>query len=182
MVGQVGIRDPPIIRDFKLLMGSKKSDSLQSNLKLMNLSYDENDFTLVKCLNNNKDSKLFSPEELSSYILQYLKSSAEEYLKSKPMNNLPLGSRLDDSNGKIDRVVIGIPVNFSTSSKNATRKAAYMAGFHEVYHIYIYIYICNHNIGDMFIISYFINSYIILGTFDGRIYCCCYGIWSISCR
>eukprot|EP01041_Mallomonas_annulata_P008626 gene8626-17793_t len=131
---------------FKTVLGLNRSDietlyppGVASPLP--NIEYDKDDDICLRgyCSNSSgitsskNESKLLSPEELSSEVLKYLKMCAEDYLHRKPVPNLPNGSTMDDSNGVITRAVIGVPANFSEARKRVLRHAATLAGFDDVH-------------------------------------------------
>ncbi len=97
---------------------------LNSNEKPEYLPQDE---SVIVCLNQNDEMMKFSPITLSSYILRYFRQLVQDYIKKKPIKDLH--GKLVHS---IESVIIGIPVNFPQSGKQATIKAARLAGFKHV--------------------------------------------------
>lgn len=76
-------------------------------------------FKLVNAGNNQPsfevqykgETKLFRPEQISSMVLQKMKSTAEMYL-----------------GGKISKAVVTVPAYFNDAQRNATKDAAHIAG------------------------------------------------------
>ncbi len=68
-----------------------------------------------------------------SFIMRYLKQCAEEYLEKKPkLGNQFIKATNSTDRFKIERVVIGVPVTYAETSVEATKQAAFDAGFKEV--------------------------------------------------
>ena len=64
----------------------------------------------------NKHKFIVSPEMISCYVLKKLKSDVENFLKNK----------------KVQKAVLAVPHYFNDSQKEATKSAAYLAGFEDV--------------------------------------------------
>lgn len=98
--------------DVKRLIGRDFDDkSLQADLK--NLSYDvvSKDGKPMVQVNYCGEQKLLCPEEVSSYILNYLKDMAEKYL----------GEKVTDA-------VITVPAHFNDAQRQSTKLAGRLAG------------------------------------------------------
>jgi len=94
---------------IKRLIG-KKYDSEEVRILKNKVTYD-----IVEAENGDirlkTDNKEFSPQEISAYLLMYLRDNAEEFL----------GEEIDD-------VIITVPANFDDSQRQATKDAAAIAG------------------------------------------------------
>ena len=86
----------------------------------------------IRCYKKNGDSKVITPEVLSSHVLSFLKNAAEQYLIRKSILGLPNRCEIKDSHGIVKRVVIGVPAHFNERKRDATKRAALLAGFEEV--------------------------------------------------
>lgn len=73
-----------------------------------------------------KTEKSYTCEELVALIISYMRLSALQYLKRKPIISD------DPLNIDLEKVVIGIPANFPEVKKDSLRSAALMSGFREV--------------------------------------------------
>lgn len=109
--------DTNTIYDVKRLIGRKYSDpEIKDDIE--NISFkttpDENDNIRIHSILDNIDT-VYYPEEISSYVLSYLKEIAENYVKDE-----------------ITDVVITVPAYFTDSQRTATKRAACMAGFKNV--------------------------------------------------
>jgi molecular chaperone DnaK (HSP70) len=105
-----------------------------------------NDKLQIDCFDSTDNKRQYTPEQLASHILIYLKECAEEYLTRKPFKRESGDLFINDDNttsskqGKksaspkvvLTKVVIGIPANYTERKKDAIRSAASMAGFDEV--------------------------------------------------
>ena len=80
--------------------------------KLVN--QDRNKIGIEIEINNHKF--IVSPEMISCYVLKKLKSDVENFLKNK----------------KVKKAVLAVPHYFNDSQKEATKSAAYLAGFEDV--------------------------------------------------
>ncbi|MDA8886153.1 Fe-S protein assembly chaperone HscA [Bacteroidia bacterium] len=107
-ISQLVSKPENTIYSVKRLLGKSYKDLLTSNHKLNYEIIDDNEQGLVKIKANGKQ---YSPIELSSYILQELKSIAENQLKSE-----------------VNKVVITVPAYFNDSQRQATRDAGKLAG------------------------------------------------------
>jgi L1 cell adhesion molecule like protein len=113
--------------NIKRIIGRNYSDpDIQEDLKRwpFNITSGEHDRPLIH-ITTGGSKESYYPEEISSYVLNYLKQIAESYLLQK------------DSSIKasIDEVVITVPAYFTDSQRTATKQAAYMAGFKTVLRI-----------------------------------------------
>jgi len=101
--------------EVKRLIGRKYNSPevlREKNLLSYKIIGDDNDnIRLLSTLNIEGDYKIFTPEEISSYILTKLKTMASNYLKQK-----------------ITRAVITIPARFTDAQRQATLDAAKIAG------------------------------------------------------
>ncbi|PCJ66047.1 MAG: heat-shock protein Hsp70 [Bacteroidetes bacterium] len=95
------------IYSIKRLMGKSYQDVMKGNHKL-NYEIVDNDDKLIQV---RIEGRLYSPTELSSYILKELKNIAELKL-----------------NTQISKVVITVPAYFNDSQRQATRDAGKLAG------------------------------------------------------
>ena len=99
--------------EVKRLIGRKIDDPVvQTEIPLLSykiINDDSNNIRLKANLSQRRE--IFSPEEISSFILIKLKTMAEAYLKSK-----------------IEKVVISVPAYFNDSQREATKDAATIAG------------------------------------------------------
>jgi molecular chaperone DnaK (HSP70) len=97
----------------------------------------------------DRQAKDIPVEELVSHMIGYLKDCAEDYLTRKPIRktNRIDGSEVEVSatpalttsptasiapSVEVNRVVMGVPANFTESSKKLLKGAAQLAGFQEV--------------------------------------------------
>jgi len=98
--------------EFKRLIGRKINDiSVKNDLEFLtyDITADDNDNVVLKSSLNNK--KIYTAEEMSSYILMKLKHMAELYL-----------------NRKVHKAVITVPALFNDAQRQATKDAATLAG------------------------------------------------------
>jgi molecular chaperone DnaK (HSP70) len=103
--------------NIKRIIGRNYDDfEIQQDLKNFpfQTSADDNNRILIHTQVSG-DKKSYYPEEISAYVLSYLKDMAETYL-----------------NKKVDEVVITVPAYFTDSQRTATKKAALLAGFAKV--------------------------------------------------
>ena len=107
-ISQLVSKPENTIYSVKRLLGKSYKDLQTSNHKLNYEIIDDNEQGLVRIKANGKQ---YSPIELSSYILQELKSIAENQLKSE-----------------VNKVVITVPAYFNDSQRQATRDAGKLAG------------------------------------------------------
>lgn len=101
------------IFDAKRLIGKQYSDqTVQSDIKHwpFTVTPDNNDKPMIS-VNTNGNTVLYSAEEISSMILSYMKSTAEDYL----------GHEVTDA-------VITVPAYFNDSQRQATKDAGTIAG------------------------------------------------------
>ena len=121
------------VTGFKYLIGMKHiNEALKQHFHGSELGIEDDELLGIKCTNQSHDVKIISAEELSSYVLRYLKESCENYLKKKPIRGLPEICDLIHTKGIIRRVVVGVPAHFNEHKREATRAAAHLAGFTEV--------------------------------------------------
>ena len=100
------------IYDIKRLIGKPYDDENNKNI-LKHMSYNvvnNNNKTMVNVKYKNED-KLFSPEEISAFILTKMKETAEAYLGEK-----------------VSQAVITVPAYFNDSQRQATKDAGLIAG------------------------------------------------------
>lgn len=101
------------IYDVKRLMGKKYSDATVKQIK-EHLSYkiipDQNDKIKIEVFIKG-EKKIFSPEEISAMILEYMKKSAEAYLGHT-----------------VKKAVITCPAYFNDAQRQATKDAGAIAG------------------------------------------------------
>jgi len=105
------------IYDVKRIIGRKFSDTeIQHDIKTWTFDVvpDKDDNPMIKVVLGGIET-LYSPEEVSSHILSYLKSMAETYL-----------------NDDIKDVVITVPAYFTDSQRNATKRAGHYAGLNVI--------------------------------------------------
>lgn len=96
------------ICDSKRFIGKNFSDdTVQKDKDLLQFTIQDNHDNIVF----NVNDKLYTPEDISSYILQYLKTVAENYL--------------DET---VKSAVITVPAYFNDAQRNATKQAGEMAG------------------------------------------------------
>lgn len=79
--------------------------------------------------------RVCSIEELISYIISYLRVSAIQYLKKKPMKRRNMDTNKLEKQSislEINKVVLGIPATFPEKKKEILKYAANLAGFEEV--------------------------------------------------
>ena len=74
----------------------------------------------IRCKSKGRDRDLL-PEEVSSFLLQYLRVAAEGYLEE-----------VGASKTRVDSAVITVPARFGYRQRAATREAARLAGFRNV--------------------------------------------------
>ena len=101
------------VHDAKRLMGRKFSDeSVQRNMHhwMHKVSCDKDGKPKINVKYMNED-KQFTPEEISAMILQYMKTTAEDYL-GYPVN----------------KAVITVPAYFNDAQRQSTKDAATIAG------------------------------------------------------
>lgn len=101
------------IYDAKRILG-KRFDDEQLQSDILNYPYeitrDVNNMPQINVTYKNELLKL-KPEQISAYVLSYLKTTAETYLKTKVTN-----------------AVITVPAYFNDSQRQATKQAAQIAG------------------------------------------------------
>ncbi len=97
------------ICDAKRFIGKNFSDeTVQKDKKLLQFYIKNDDIdNIVFSVNKN----LYTPQKISSLILNYIKTVAEKYL-----------------NEKVESVVITVPAYFNDAQRSATKKAGEMAG------------------------------------------------------
>lgn len=112
MVGNIALRQAIIhpentISGIKRLMGQKYSslETIRKRLPFTVKASDNGD--AVICVNEN----VYSPPEISAFILEYLKSCAESYF-----------------NDTVEEAVITVPAHFDDHQRQATKDAAKIAG------------------------------------------------------
>ncbi len=132
--------DNSIISHIKPCLGADSS-VLGNEIVGLKTSFNEADDKLsIECSDQDGNTRQYSPEDLASYILKYLKECAEDYLTRRPFKELdedgvmmpyatPPNMRPKVS---VTKVVIGIPANYTERKKDAIRTAANTAGFEEV--------------------------------------------------
>src|SRR5438876_3201005 len=113
LVGQVakrqGITNPEnTIFSIKRFMG-RRMDEVSEEMKMVPYKVVAGSANAVKVRIRGKDS---SPEQISAYILQKMKQSAEDYLGEK-----------------VTRAVITVPAYFNDAQRQATKDAGRIAGF-----------------------------------------------------
>jgi len=99
--------------DAKRLMGRKFSDeSVQNNMKhwAYKVSCDRDGKPKIN-VNYMGEDKQFTPEEVSAMVLQYMKTTAEDYLGHP-----------------VSKAVITVPAYFNDAQRQATKDAATIAG------------------------------------------------------
>lgn len=100
------------IFDAKRLIGRNYTDQeVQNDIKLWPFKVINKDNKPVIEVNYKNEVKQFYPEEISSYVLTYMKKIADEYL----------GQDVKD-------VVITVPAHFSDAQRTATKDAGSIAG------------------------------------------------------
>lgn len=101
-----------IFRSIKRFMGQKITNI---DIKDLNVSIDNTDIdNVIKLLirsESNSNIKSLTPEQISGFILKYLKEEAEKFL-----------------NSKVTKAVITVPAYFSENARQATKNAASLAG------------------------------------------------------
>ncbi|MGX7583121.1 molecular chaperone DnaK [Candidatus Vidania fulgoroideorum] len=103
---QILNKDSKVIFSIKRLMGKKFSEIEKKDSYPFKISKAKNDGIYIKV-----GKKELSPQEISSYILKKIKSSAEDYL----------GEEIKD-------VVITVPAYFNDAQRNSTKEAGIIAG------------------------------------------------------
>eukprot|EP01117_Protostelium_nocturnum_P004783 TRINITY_DN1736_c0_g1_i1.p1 TRINITY_DN1736_c0_g1~~TRINITY_DN1736_c0_g1_i1.p1 ORF type:complete len:467 (+),score=144.18 TRINITY_DN1736_c0_g1_i1:122-1402(+) len=107
-------KEGPIVFDAKRFIGRSMREILSdTNVSLYPFQLESSsldDEPLISFQLNERTVK-YKPEEISSYVLKRLKEVAES------QNRI-----------KIDKVVLAVPVEFNDKQKNATRRAAELAG------------------------------------------------------
>jgi len=101
------------IYEVKRLMGRKFSDKLvQDDLKqyLYTVVRSDDDRPMIE-VEYKGETKRFYPEQISAYILGYMKRIAEQYLGKE-----------------VKRAVITVPAYFDDAQRNATKDAGHIAG------------------------------------------------------
>lgn len=131
-VAKIGLTTGKEITGIKILIGKSHIDELPMEL-LDEIETDGNGELGIRCFTTTGESTLCSADYLSSLVLKYLKQCAEEYLRVKPIRDLPANCSLTRTDGEVKRAVIGVPAHFSELERNATRNAARIAGFQEVH-------------------------------------------------
>ena len=97
------------IYSVKRLMGCGVAD-IQDELTRFPFRIDEKSSNVIRV---RLGDKLFTPPEISAYILRELKSRAEKYF---------------DDNDTVDRAVITVPAYFNDAQRQATKDAGRLAG------------------------------------------------------
>ncbi|KAL3635283.1 Luminal-binding protein 5 [Castilleja foliolosa] len=122
LIGEAAKNQAPLnpertIFDVKRLIGRKFDDpEVQREIKMLPynvVNKDGKPYVQVKMTDG--ETKLFSPEEISSMILQSMKETAESYLGKK-----------------IYGAVVTVPVYFNEAQRQATKVAARLAGLEVV--------------------------------------------------
>jgi molecular chaperone DnaK len=115
LVGQLarrqGVTNPEnTVFSVKRLIGRRFSDEeVQRDKKLMPFKITEGKHEAVEV---EMDSKSYTPQEISAFILQKIKKDAEDYIGEK-----------------IEKAVITTPAYFNDSQRQATKDAGKIAGF-----------------------------------------------------
>jgi molecular chaperone DnaK (HSP70) len=123
--------------------GDRRDSRSRSKSLPPGIGVDGNNKLAMYCTSSSGESRLLAPEVVAAHVLGFLKSSAEEYLQKKPIAELPVFSNTSSNppskkapygnwDGRIRRAVIGVPANFTEKRREATRRAAALAGFEEV--------------------------------------------------
>jgi endoplasmic reticulum chaperone BiP len=100
------------IFDVKRLIGRRFNEpTVQRDKKLLPFEIVSKDDKPHVSVTANKETKVFSPEEISAMILQKMKKTAEDFL-GKP----------------VSRAVITVPAYFSDAQRSATKDAGLIAG------------------------------------------------------
>lgn len=109
---QANMNPENTIYDVKRLMGMSYDDPvLQKELK--NLSYnvkDKNNKPVI-CVKYKEEDKEFTPEQISAFVLEKMKKTAEEYLGHE-----------------VKRAVVTVPAYFNDSQRQATKDAGAICG------------------------------------------------------
>ena len=108
-----------IIFDNKRLIGHKFSytniKKEMENLPMKIIEDEKTGYPLYLIKINNEELK-FSPEDISSFILKYLKNYSEIY----------------EGNKKIENVIITVPAHFNNLQRQSTINSAKKAGFKNI--------------------------------------------------
>lgn len=139
-----------VLRGLKSLIGrsSKDANQLQCSTLISHLLSSSSsaagersgeDIQIVCSDAVTKQVQSFSVEELVGKIIEYLKRCAEQYLDRRPIRKV---NKIDGSPVEIDaadcsahtieRVVLGIPSNYTEHQREILRTAASLAGFKDV--------------------------------------------------
>ena len=125
-----------VIEGCKLFLGRERNDGDMELEGHLGYHYNSLDEKISVCDVNS--SRSISVEEAAARIMSELKASAEIYLQRRP--TAWLGTEKDlirkgtkPWDGVLRRVVVGIPANHTERKKEATRRAALLAGFSEVH-------------------------------------------------
>ena len=105
---QAAVNPKNTIYNIKRLMG--KTYEQVKDLKRPYEIVNSNGRAAVK-VNFNGEDKVYSPEEISAYIIQKMVNTAEEYIGEK-----------------VTKVVITVPAHFNTEERDATKVAGEIAG------------------------------------------------------
>jgi heat shock 70kDa protein 1/2/6/8 len=99
--------------EFKRLMGQKITDVVDQDFFTYKLERDSDNNVLLKTnlADNDKFKQYYTPEEMSSIILSYMRNIAERHF-----------------NRKIIEAVITVPAYFNDAQRQATKDAAKIAG------------------------------------------------------
>ena len=125
-----------VVEGCKLFLGRERSDG---DMELEgHLGYQFNKIDDKICVCDVNSSRSMSVEEAAARIMSELKASAELYLQRRPTAWLGTDNDLIRKgtkpwDGVLRRVVVGIPANHTERKKEATRRAAMLAGFSEVH-------------------------------------------------
>ena len=124
-----------VIEGCKLLLGREKNDGDMA-LEGDHLGYHFNNIDDKISVCDINSSRFMSVEEAAARIMSELKVSAEMYLQRRPTAWLGTENdliRTKPWDGVLRRVVVGIPANHTERKKEATRRAALLAGFSEAH-------------------------------------------------
>ncbi|KAL3635284.1 Luminal-binding protein 2 [Castilleja foliolosa] len=120
LIGEAAKNQAPLnpertIFDVKRLIGRKFEDSeVQRDMKMLPYNVVNKDGKpYVQVRMRDGENKVFSPEEISSMILQRMKETAESYLGRK-----------------IKSAVVTVPAYFNDAQRQATKDAGTIAGLH----------------------------------------------------